>query len=446
MTNVSRLRTDAEQAIARVYQASLTSDHAIDDRRAEAFAAFDAVGLPHRRVEEYKYTDLKALVRAFNPLAAPTSADDLATVPRAGDDAYALYIVDGIYRAELTSQLPDGITVESLSGALGSGSVDLPALVEGPAIAANDAIIALNAALMTDGIVIEIGEGVTLDKPVHLVHAVTSRTPTSVHTRSVVILHENASLALIESYHAAIPGHQRTDVLNLVIDDDAKFEHAVAKSDASALDLATMTAIVGARADVRSFALVTAGDVTRRQHFVRLEGDHTHLSLRGANLLAGTMHADTTLTVEHDSLHCESRELYRTVVDGSAHGVFQGKVIVRPGAQKTDGKMASNALLLSETAEMDNKPELEIYADDVACGHGATCGEIDERPIFYLMSRGLPRPDAEALLIQSFVGEVIDTVGAGALGDHGEALRETFTALIERWLANRATVTMRAAP
>jgi Fe-S cluster assembly protein SufD len=188
---------------------------------------------------------------------------------------------------------------------------------------------------------------------------------------------------------------------------------------------------------VRSFALVTAGDVTRRQHFVRLEGDNSHLALKGASLLNGTMHADTTLTVEHDSLHCESRELYRTVIDGEAHGVFQGKVIVRPGAQKTDGKMASNALLLSESAEMDNKPELEIYADDVACGHGATCGEIDERPIFYLMSRGLPRPDAEALLIQSFVGEVVDSLGEGALGDHAEALREVFTASIERWLADR---------
>jgi Fe-S cluster assembly protein SufD len=441
MTNVSRLKTDAEQAIARVYQASLTSDHSIDDARSEAFAAFDAVGLPHRRIEEYKYTDLKALVRSFNPLAGPTSAEQLKTVPQPGDGAYALYLVDGVYRPELTAHLPDGVTVESLSGALSSGSIDLPALVEGPAIAAKDPIIALNAALMTDGIVIEVAEGVMLDKPIHLVHAITSETPVSVHTRSVVILHENARLGLIESYHAAVAGHQRTDVLNLIVDDGGKFEHAVAKTADLALDLATMTAIVGSRADVRSFALVTSGDVTRRQHFVRLEGDHTHLSLRGANLLAGKMHADTTLTVEHDSLDCQSRELYRTVIDGSAHGVFQGKVIVRPGAQKTDGKMASNALLLSESAEMDNKPELEIYADDVACGHGATCGEIDERPIFYLMSRGLPRPEAEALLIQSFVGEVIDSVGDGALGEHGEALREAFTGSIERWLANRASLT-----
>ena len=141
--------------------------------------------------------------------------------------------------------------------------------------------------------------------------------------------------------------------------------------------------------------------------------------------------------VEHDSLHGESRELVRHVIDDEAHGVFQGKVIVRPGAQKTDGKMASNTLLLSENAEMANKPELEIYADDVVCGHGATCGSIDETPVFYLMSRGLPRPQAEAVLIQSFIGEVVDGVGAGALAPIGEALRDRLADGIIDWLARR---------
>jgi Fe-S cluster assembly protein SufD len=444
MSNVSRLKTDAEQAIARQYEARQDGavGHAL---RASGFARIDADGLPHRRVEEYKYTDLKALVRTFYPLAEPTSPEALATVAVGVEhdaSTIMLSIVDGVYQPNLSEafMVPQGVTITSLREALAEGRDDIISRLSGPDIAHDDPAMALNAALMSDGVIIEVADGCQVAETINLVYVVTSPTQASVHTRSLVVLGKGASLGLIETYETAIAGHQRTDVLNLVVGDGARFEHAVAKSDASALDLSTITAVIGGDAGVQSFALITAGDVTRRQHFVRMEGDHSHLSLKGANLLKGRMHADTTLVVEHDSLDCESRELYRNVIDGEAHGVFQGKVIVRPHAQKTDGKMASNALLLSENAEMDNKPELEIYADDVACGHGATCGAIDERPIFYLMSRGLPRPDAEALLIQSFVGEVVDSVGDGPLAVNGEALRDAFTASIESWLASRSQV------
>lgn len=441
MTNVTRIKTDAEQTLE---QQILSPSLAGNPLRAAGRELFASTGLPHRRVEEYKYTDLKALMRKANPVAGETTPQALASVvetlrttARAGE--IRLVILDGLFRADISdlAALPDGVTVTSLRDVLAKGAADTMAVLAGPAIASNDPVISLNAALVSDGVVIEVAAGAMIADALHLVHIVTSATPVSLHTRSAVILGAGASLGLIESYQSTVPGHQRTDVLNVVVGDGARFEHAVAKSDASAIDLATITAVIGADAKLQSFALVTAGDVTRRQHFVRMEGNHSVLSLKGANLLNGRMHADTTLVVEHDSLDCESRELYRSVIDGEAHGVFQGKVIVRPGAQKTDGKMASNALLLSESAEMHNKPELEIYADDVACGHGATCGEIDEGPIFYLMSRGLTRAQAEALLIQSFVGEVVDSVGDVALGDHAEALRDGFTAAIEAWLAQR---------
>ncbi|NJO54310.1 MAG: Fe-S cluster assembly protein SufD, partial [Bacteroidales bacterium] len=147
-----------------------------------------------------------------------------------------------------------------------------------------------------------------------------------------------------------------------------------------------------------------------------------------ASLLRGRQHGDTTLLVEHKATQCESRELFRTVLDGTAHGVFQGKIIVEAQAQKTDGRMASNALILSEGAEMDNKPELEIYADDVQCGHGATAGSLDEELLFYLEARGIPSAEAEALLIQSFVGEIVDQV-------ENESVREALMGDVARWLA-----------
>ncbi|MCA3668045.1 MAG: SufD family Fe-S cluster assembly protein, partial [Methylobacterium sp.] len=173
------------------------------------------------------------------------------------------------------------------------------------------------------------------------------------------------------------------------------------------------------------------GEVCRHQVFVTYQGENAKAAIRGATMLKGNQHHDSTLVVDHAVPHGESRELFRTVVDGSAHGVFQGKIIVRPHAQKTDGQMASNALLLSDDAGMSNKPELEIFADDVVCAHGATCGSLDENQLFYLQARGLPRRIAEALLVEAFLGEVIDTVSE-------ESLREMLAGLVSDWMQARA--------
>jgi Fe-S cluster assembly protein SufD len=150
----------------------------------------------------------------------------------------------------------------------------------------------------------------------------------------------------------------------------------------------------------------------------------------GANLLNGRQHVDSTLVIDHAARGCESREVFKSVLDGESRGVFQGKIVVRPDAQKTDGRMMTQALLLSDNAEADNKPELEIFADDVQCGHGATAGRLDEDLLFYLMARGIPAKEAEALLIQAFVGEAVDGV------EH-EGLREVLTGRVEAWLKGR---------
>jgi Fe-S cluster assembly protein SufD len=189
---------------------------------------------------------------------------------------------------------------------------------------------------------------------------------------------------------------------------------------------------MGARTSVTSLNMPLGGAVARHQVFARLSGPDATLQVNGANLLAGQQHADATLVVEHAAEPGGvSRELFRSVVDDEATGVFQGKIIVQAHAQKTDGRMASNAILLSEGASMFNKPELEIFADDVACAHGATCGALDDELLFYLMSRGIKRAEAEALMIESFVGEAIDAV------TH-EATREVLHGLVQDWLTARA--------
>jgi Fe-S cluster assembly protein SufD len=170
--------------------------------------------------------------------------------------------------------------------------------------------------------------------------------------------------------------------------------------------------------------------VVRNQLFVQCAGAGSALELNGASLLRGRQHADTTLLVDHAARGCRSRELFKSVLDDASRGVFQGKIIVRPSAQKTDARMMTRALLLSEDAEADNKPELEIFADDVQCGHGATSGALDDNLKFYLMARGIPEPQAEALLIQSFIAEAVETVAH-------DGIREALTRVALQWLEAR---------
>jgi Fe-S cluster assembly protein SufD len=178
-----------------------------------------------------------------------------------------------------------------------------------------------------------------------------------------------------------------------------------------------MMASVGARARFNEFLFTTGGAVVRNQLFVRFDGEDTVAGIRGATLLKGTQHADVTLFADHAARACTSREMFKSVLDDSGRSVFQGKIIVRQGAQKTDARMATHALLLTDSAEADNKPELEIYADDVQCGHGATSGALDQDLLFYLKARGIPEKEAETLLIQAFVGEAVEGIEHAGLRD-----------------------------
>jgi Fe-S cluster assembly protein SufD len=198
-----------------------------------------------------------------------------------------------------------------------------------------------------------------------------------------------------------------------------------------AIALSTFAAKLGADVTLSSINVVPSSAASRHQVFTLFDGENSTAQINGATMLKGRQHGDTTLMVEHGAPHCESRELFKTVLDGEATGVFQGKIIVPPHAQKTDGRMMSAALLLSEGSAMNNKPELEIFADDVQCAHGATCGQLDEDLLFYLMARGLPKNEAERLLVQAFLGEAIEFV-------ENDDLREALVQVVEDWLKARA--------
>jgi Fe-S cluster assembly protein SufD len=216
-----------------------------------------------------------------------------------------------------------------------------------------------------------------------------------------------------------------------MIGDDARVDHLkIGQEGSRALHISTLMAALGARSTFNDLSFTTGGAVVRNQLHVRFAGEEAQATIGGASLIKGRQHVDTTLVVDHAVRGGTSRELFKSVLDGESRAVFQGKIIVRPGAQKTDGRMMTRALLLSEDAEADNKPELEIFADDVQCGHGATAGALDQDLLFYLRARGIPPSEAEALLIQAFVGEAIEAL------EH-DGLRDALNGAAAAWLQAR---------
>ena len=409
------------------------------EARRTAFEVYERTGLPNRRIEDWKYTDLRALMREVLPLAP---APDAAALKRAAtavnlqavSGARQLVLVDGVFAPTLSDlgELPRGLGIRTLREVLEAGDAVLQGLLLTPDTA--NPMVALNSAMMTDGVVIEIANGTVLTQPLHIVHVAGSAKPAAMFTRSMLRLGKDATATLVESYIAADGAkvYQAHDSLIVTIGDNSRLDHVRLVEDSrESFNISSALVMLGAHAHYNTFGLVSGAGVSRYQATIAFAGEGTKVETNGVNLLNGKQHADTTLFMDHAVPNCSSREIFRAVVDDSGHSVFQGRIIVRPHAQKTDAKMMTRALLLSDDAEADNKPELEIFADDVTCGHGATTGALDESLLFYLRARGLSEKEAQALLIQAFVGEAIESIV-------NDDLRELAIVAAQRWLEARA--------
>jgi Fe-S cluster assembly protein SufD len=433
--DIRAMKTPAEQALSAAYEgarATLPGKGAVERLREDAFRQFETRGLPHRRVEEWKYTDLRALMRDAFPLAPPPDAAAIARAKNAGTmlagvDCRRLVFVDGVFAPGLSDLAPEaGLTIGAMAEALAKGDA-LVAEHVGKTFATDDVGVALNTALMGDGAVIRIAKGAEIKRPIHLIFAAGADKPNSVFIRSLVVVEQGAKATIIEEHDSGLS--QVNTATELVVGDQAQADYFKI-TRTRALHVASLLASIGGKAILNTFAFTSDVSVLRNQNFIRFAGEGTHGGLRGVSLLRGKEHADTTLLIEHAAGHCESREQFKAVLDDSAHSVFQGKIVVKPHAQKTDAKMMTRSLLLSDDAEADNKPELEIFADDVICGHGATTSAPDEGLKFYLMSRGIHEKEAEALLIQAFIGETVDEIS-------NEAIREALMFAALKWLGTR---------
>jgi Fe-S cluster assembly protein SufD len=441
---VAVTRTKAEQALTENFEAvaaKLPGGRAVADARKAAIGAFASLGLPHRRVEEWKYTDLRSALKEALPAALDddtrATAEEIATAlgPLAAVDAHRLVFVNGAHRADLSAAGgADGLEVTPLAAALeksadrsGDGLIRTSA-------PGQEAVIALNTAFMTDGAVVRIAEGATLAKPLLLVFARAGKQARLVTTRNIVRVGKGASATLIEAYvtlPGAAPGHANA-LTDVVVGDEARLAHLKCTLDGEGANhVATWMTSLGAGTVYRAFQLTADTGLARNSAFITFAGEDAKLDISGAFLARATQHIDTTLVVDHAVGGCESRELFKGVLAGRSRGVFQGKAIVRPDAQKTDGKQMAQALILSEEAEFDSKPELEIYADDVVCGHGSTSAELDPAMLFYFRARGIPLEQARAMLIESFVGEALDKI-------EDEGVRAAFTALAKSRLPGLA--------
>jgi len=446
-------RTKAEQALTESFEAAagaLPGNAAVREARRRAIGIFAALGLPHRRIEEWKYTDLRALLKeAFAPALGGAVAVDqraldaalgAALGPALADlDAVRLVFVDGAFVSALShldGEHGRSYHFDPLARGLGEGFDWLEALLGETEGAKSGAVVALNTAFATDGAVLRIVEGARMKKPVHLVFAASGAERMAVATRNFIEVGAGADAVVLESHVAlGAAASQHNTVTEIAVRDRARVQHLKVLAGtgdvpgtAASAHIGTWIARLGAGAEYRAFQLTAGLPLVRNQLFVAFAGEGGKLDISGCFLGAGGEHIDTTLVVDHAVPGCESRELVKGVLADRARGVFQGKVIVRPDAQKTDGKQMAQALMLSEDAEFDSKPELEIHADDVVCGHGSTAAELDADMLFYLCSRGIALQDARALLIESFVGEALDKI-------EDERLREALAAIAKARLA-----------
>ena len=439
--NLALAKTETGRALSDAFAVArdrLPGAGEVADIRQQAFEAYERVGLPHRRIEDWKYTDLRVLMREVLPSA---TAPDAAALKRAGaalklhaiEGVRRLVLVDGAFAPKLseTGNPEKGLGIRTLREALEGGDIALHAQLFAPENA--DSMVALNSAMMTDGLVIDVADGAVLTQPLHIVHIASGAPPSAMFTRSLLKVGRAASATLVESYIAAdgAKAYQAHDSLIVSIGDGARLDHVRLVEDGrEAFNISSSVVTLGANAHFNTFGMTSGSNVSRYQAVIAFAGEGSRVETNGVNLLNGRQHADTTLFLDHAVPNCASREIFRSVVDDRGHSVFQGRIIVRPDAQKTDAKMMTRALLLSDEAEADNKPELEIFADDVTCGHGATTGALDESLLFYLRARGLSEKEAQALLIQAFVGEAIESIA-------NDALRELAISAAERWLAAR---------
>jgi Fe-S cluster assembly protein SufD len=401
----------------------------ITTAREEALARLRAMGLPQRRDEYWKFTRPDSLTQAEATRAA--LFEDAGEPEMFGEmDRLRLVFVDGVFDAEASDDpAMAGLRIERLADVSAQDihwARDLYGTLEARGqVPVPRPLAALNTAIAEDGVLIHVTG--SAGRPVNLVYHHRSETSDAA-LHHVIRLDAGAELTVLENGPAAARFNK---VMEVDVGDGARFHHVRVQGRDHERRAAThIFARLGAESAFKSFTMTANGVMTRNECVIEMTGDDASAHVAGAAMGDGDFHQDDTVFITHDALRCESRQVFKKVLRNGATGVFQGKILVKAGAQKTDGYQISQSLLLDDDSQFLAKPELEIYADDVACSHGSTSGAIDEDALYYLRSRGVPKPIATDLLVLSFLAEAVEEIAE-------ESLRDEITARLAAWLERR---------
>lgn len=405
--------------------------------RAEAFARFCQVGLPTTRDEDWRFTNISAIAQTQFRLAPKNElAKDILGGLRFTEAVCELVFVNGHFAPELSSldNLPNGVTVNALAKGITAKSAYVESHLGRYLNIQRDAFSALNTAFAEDGAFVHVRRGTVAEQPIYLLFISTATdAPSMNHPRNLFVIEEESQVAIIEDYVSLgdTAGSLCNTATELIAKDGAIVSHyMIEREHKQSFNISTLRIEQGRNANVASHSVLLGGGIVRNNVHPVLAGEGSECLINGLFVGSGKQHLDNYMLVEHAKPHCSSRQFYNGILDDNAHGVFHGRIIVHKDAQKTDAKQTNRNLLLSDNAQIDTKPQLEIYADDVKCTHGATIGQIEENALFYLRSRGIDEISARKLLLLAFANECLDRMAPGLARDHVEKLIQAHLVLI----------------
>jgi Fe-S cluster assembly protein SufD len=421
----------------------------LQELRREAFARFWELGFPTLKDEDWRFTNLAPITTSEFSLAGSATFDASSLVSVIPTWAgVRLVFVNGRFSPELSAlgDLGRGVVAMSLAEAIAASHPVLKEHLAKHEDFRGEAFTALNTAFLQDGAFVLVKRGVVLEKPIYVLYVSTSDGAQMVHPRNLFVAEEQSQATFVEDYAslpswtgpAARDGGATTAFFSNVVTEvvagaDSIVSHfMIEREDAEALNISTLRVQQARNANVDSHSVLVGGALVRNNVHPVLAGDGADCLINGLFIANGRQHMDNYMKVEHASPHCNSRQFYNGILDGHSRGVFHGRIIVHKDAQKTDAKQTNRNLLLSNDAQIDTKPQLEIFADDVKCTHGATIGQMDEEALFYMRSRGIPDAEARQLMLFAFASECLDRMKPGVV-------REWLETMVPQWLPEGAS-------
>jgi Fe-S cluster assembly protein SufD len=405
--------------------------------RKAAIGRFSELGFPTTRDEDWRFTNVASIARTSFELPQDSHIElapqDLDPLVFPGLECSQIVFVNGRYSPELSSlqSLPNSVKVDSLAQALTSHRNLVEPYLAQYAEYQNDAFSALNTAFMEEGTFVYITKGTVLDEPIHLLYiSTTASHPIITHPRNLIVMDENSQATVVEDYASFGSDIYFSNVVTeAVVGENSVLTHYfIERESKKAFNVSTLRVQQARSSNVVTHSVLIGGALVRSNVHPVLAGEGGECIINGLFMSTGRQHMDNYMKVEHASPHCNSRQLYKGILDGKSHGVFHGRIIVHKDAQKTDAKQTNKNLLLSEEAQIDTKPQLEIYADDVKCTHGATIGQMDRDSIFYLRSRGIAEESARTLLLLAFAGENLQRMDV-------KPIRKCLEGLVAQWFS-----------